>query len=186
MISPMISPVAPVGPSSVEPIVEANFSCPNVASADAQLYQQPDAAGLVAARLREAVGPKPLLIKIGLVTEESLAADLSKAVAPHANTLVMVNCIAATIMDRQQHALFDGQKRGIAGDAIRDAALDQVGLFVRVIRRRALKLQLVGVGGIATAAHVRAHLTAGSHAVQLATAAMLDPRVGLNIRRELG
>jgi dihydroorotate dehydrogenase len=72
-----------------------------------------------------------------------------------------------------------------AGDAIREAALDQVRLFTRVIHREKLRLRLVGVGGIATAEHVCAHLDAGSHAVQLATAAMLDPAIGLKIRAAL-
>lgn len=165
--------------------VEANFSCPNVASADGQLYQQPALAGPVAARLREAVGSRPLLLKIGHVTDEALAAALAKAVAPHADALVMVNCISAAVIDAQQYPLFEGQKRGIAGEAIREAALEQVRLFARVIREHALKLRLVGVGGIATTQDVRAHLQAGSHAVQLATAAMQDPRVGLKIREAL-
>jgi len=60
-----------------------------------------------------------------------------------------------------------------------------VRLFAHVIRQRDLKLRLVGVGGIATAAHVRAHLDAGASGVQLATAAMLDPQVGLAIRAVL-
>ena len=165
--------------------VEANFSCPNVASADGQLYQQPETAGLVAARLREAVGAKPLLIKIGHLTDEEMAASLSRAVAPSAVALVMVNCIAATVIDQEQRMLFDGQKRGIAGEAIREAAVEQVRLFDRVLRRHELKLRLVGVGGIATTQHVHAYLEAGSHAVQLATAAMLDPSVGLEIRQAL-
>ena len=89
------------------------------------------------------------------------------------------------VIDARQHLLFDGQKRGIAGEAIREAVLEQVGLFTRVIRQHDFKLRLVGVGGIATVADVRAHLAAGSHAVQLATAAMLDPQAGLKIRRDL-
>jgi dihydroorotate dehydrogenase len=165
--------------------VEANFSCPNVGSADAQLYQQPEAAGCVASRLREAIGAKPLLLKIGHVTDEHLAAELSRAVTPHASALVMVNCISATVIDAGRNPLFDGQRRGIAGEAIREAALDQVRLFDRVLRRHALALQLVGVGGISCAVHVRAHLDAGAHAVQLATAAMLDPLVGMTMRRNL-
>ena len=44
---------------------------------------------------------------------------------------------------------------------------------------------MVGVGGIATARDVRAHLKAGSHAIQLATAAMLEPAIGRRIREEL-
>ena len=166
--------------------IEANFSCPNVASADGQLYQQPGSAGLVAARLREAVGSVPLLIKVGHVVDKQLAAELTNAVARHASALVMVNCVSATVVDADQRPMFDGQKRGIAGAAIREAALDQVRLFSRVIRECGLELRLVGVGGITSAADLRAHLDAGSHSVQLATAAMLDPQVGLTIRAGIG
>lgn len=165
--------------------VEANFSCPNVASADGQLYQSPDSAGLVAARVRDVIGRTPLLIKIGHVTEERLAVELSRSLARYVDALVMVNCISAQVRSSDQELLFDGQRRGIAGEAIRDAAVEQVRLFSRVIGQQALALRLVGVGGIATAAHVRAHLDAGAHAVQLATAAMLDPEVGLAIRGAL-
>jgi dihydroorotate dehydrogenase (NAD+) catalytic subunit len=154
-------------------------------SADGQLYHQSQAAGTVAARLREEIGSIPLLIKIGHVTDEPSATGLAKALAPYADALVMINCIAATVLDEHHKPLFDGQRRGIAGEAIGQAVVDQVRLFARVIRQNALKLKIVGGGGIATAQHVREHLNAGSHAVQLATAAMLDPRVGLEIRRAL-
>jgi dihydroorotate dehydrogenase len=165
--------------------VEANFSCPNVASADAQLYQQPEAAAVVAASVREAVGARPFLIKIGHVTDAQAASELVRAIAPHANALVMVNCITARVLGANRQPLFDGQRRGIAGAAIRDAALQQVRLFARVIRQEGPALQVIGVGGISTAADVRAHLAAGASGVQLATAAMLDPEMGLNLRREL-
>jgi dihydroorotate dehydrogenase len=165
--------------------VEGNFSCPNVASADGQIYQQPAVAARVAARLRDAVGRNPLVLKIGHVTDESLAAALCRAVAPHVEALVMVNCIAANAVDGRGRPLFDGQKRGIAGKAIRDSALEQVRRFGRVIRGENLKLRIVGVGGIASASDVRAHLDAGAHAVQLATVAMTEPRSGRRIREEL-
>jgi dihydroorotate dehydrogenase len=165
--------------------VEANFSCPNVASADGQLYQSPESAGLVAARVRDAIGRTPLLIKIGHVTEERFAVELGRSLARHVDALVMVNCISAQVRSSDQELLFDGQRRGIAGEAIRDAAVEQVRLFSRVVRQQSLALRLVGVGGIATAAHVRAHLDAGAQAVQIATAAMLDPGVGLAMRRDL-
>src|SRR5262249_55984403 len=143
--------------------IEANFSCPNVASADAQLFQQPKLASVVAARIRQALGSKPLLIKIGHITGESLAAGLVQALSPHANALVMVNCIPAKVVDHAQLPLFEGQPRGIAGSAIYDAALAQVRLFDRIVRAQGSGLRLVGVGGIATAARVQAHLDAGSH-----------------------
>ena len=162
--------------------IEANFSCPNVASADAQLFQQPETAAIVAARLRETIGSKPLLIKIGHITDESLATSLVQALTPCANALVMVNCIPAKVVDRDHGPLFQGQPRGIAGPAIYEAALAQIRLFDEIIRAQKSSLRLVGVGGIATAAQVHAHLKAGSHSVQLATAAMLNPSVAQEIR----
>jgi dihydroorotate dehydrogenase len=165
--------------------VEANFSCPNVSSADGQIYQQPEAAGAIAAYLRKAVGRKPLLLKIGHVADERLATELCRAVAPQVDALVMVNCVSAAVVDAAGRPMFDAQKRGIAGEAIRDAALEQVRLFTRVVRREQLSLKLVGVGGISSVEDVRAQIEAGSHSVQLATAAMLEPEIGLKIRREL-
>lgn len=166
--------------------VEANFSCPNVQSCDGQLYQQPEGAGQVAARLREALGPAvPLLVKIGHLTDEESAEALLAALAPHVDALVMVNCVAARVVGADGRAMFAGGRRGIAGDAIRPAAIDQVRLFDRLTRRRGLPVQLVGVGGISTAGHVRQFLDAGSRAVQLATAAIRDPAVGSRIRAGL-
>jgi len=163
--------------------VEANFSCPNVASCDGQLYQRPDLAATVAERLRRAVGPAPLLIKIGHVANEPLAADLIAALEPHAQALVMVNCVAATVVGPDGRTLFAGERRGIAGAAIRHACVDQVQLFSVCIRARSSPLRLVGVGGISTAEHVGDFLCAGAHSAQLATAAMRDPGVGLEMRK---
>jgi dihydroorotate dehydrogenase len=165
--------------------VEANFSCPNVESCDGQLYQQPAQAGRVAAALREVAGRTPLLVKIGHVTDERLAAELVTALSPFIQALAMVNCVSARVIDSDGRPLFDGQKRGIAGEAIRDACVEQVRLISRVIRSAGVPLQVVGVGGIGTAEHVNDFLGAGAHAVQIATAAMIDPTTGLTIREGL-
>lgn len=164
--------------------VEANLSCPNVRSEDGQLYQQPEAAAVVSAAVRERCGGRPLVLKIGHVTEPDQAAALIEAVAPHAAALSIVNCLSATVQ-REGRPLFEGEPRGIGGAAVREASLAQAGLFARLIRERSLPLKLVGVGGISTAEHVRAYLKAGAHAVHIATAAMQDPGVGLAVRREL-
>jgi dihydroorotate dehydrogenase len=165
--------------------VEANFSCPNVASCDGDLYQRPTDAEHVAARLRAAVGARPLLVKLGHVPDGALADELLSALAPHVDGLVMVNTVAARVTGAGGEPMFGGQKRGIAGDAIREAALAQVRLFAGLVHERRLRTQIIGVGGISSATHVTQFLAAGCRGVQLATAAMLDPEVALSIRREL-
>jgi len=165
-------------------LVEMNFSCPNVSSCDGQLFQNPSLAARVAARVREALGSAPLLVKLGYVGEVALREALVEELSPHVNALVLTNCITATVA-RGAFPLFDGQKRGIAGAAIRDASARSVASFGQVIAEQSSPLELVGVGGIAQAADVRQYLAAGACSVQLATAAMLDPLVGLRIRRDL-
>jgi len=46
-------------------IVEANFSCPNVCTAEGSIYQAPGASGRLALALREALPSTPLFIKSG-------------------------------------------------------------------------------------------------------------------------
>ena len=164
--------------------VEANFSCPNVSSVDGQLYLNAADAGLVAARLREAIPDKPLLLKVGHFTDREVALAFFEAVAPHVDALVMVNGVSTCVRDEQGELMFEGRCRGIGGVAIRDLVFEQLAWFAGFIRERASSVRLVGVGGLGQAADVAQALGQGCEAVQFATAAMLNPGLGLAIRRE--
>jgi dihydroorotate dehydrogenase len=166
--------------------VETNFSCPNVSTCDGQLYQQPEQAGIVAERVRSAIGgATPLIVKIGHLSDEAQAAALLDALAPHADALAMTNSVATRVRSGGGEFLFDGQRRGICGDATRAASVAQTRLFARLIADRKLPLKLIGVGGASTAEHVRDYLAAGAEAVHLATAAMINPFVAMTIRNDL-
>jgi dihydroorotate dehydrogenase len=166
--------------------VETNFSCPNVATCDGQLFQQPAAAGHVAQRVREAIGAAPYLIKIGLVDGAEMAAQLLDAIAPFADAVAMTNCISAQVCASDNELMFDAQPRGIGGDCIRSASVQQVAQFSKLAQAKGLATRFIGVGGVSTARHLREYLSAGAEAVHLATAPMIDPLVGLRIRDELG
>lgn len=165
--------------------VEANFSCPNVSTADGQLFQQPESAGFVAERIRDRIGKAPLVLKIGRVASLDEADTLLQYVSPYVNGLAMTNSIAARVADADGDLLFDGHARGICGAATRDASISQVALFRESLINSQLRLDLIGVGGISTAQHVRDYLSAGASSVALATSAMIDPMVGLAIREQL-
>ena len=164
--------------------VEANFSCPNVSSVDGQLFLNPTDAGIVAAQLREALPDTPLLLKVGHINNRETAHALVEVVAPSADALVMVNGLSAKVRQRNAELLFEGQCRGIAGEVIRETTLEQLALFDGLIREFGIDVRWVGVGGLGQAADVRACLDRGCEAVQFATAAMLNPGLGLAIRRE--
>lgn len=193
--------------------VEMNFSCPNVCTADGQLYQHPREAGWCAMRVREVVGPQfPLLVKVGHVRSAEDADALIDALEPHVDALSMTNSVATRVVDPEGNFLFDGQSRGICGAAILEPSIAQVRMLRQVVTRPLLAsatkyytagksldapapvvgrggngqpLRLVGVGGAFNGDDVRRYLVAGAEAVHLATAAMLEPDVALRIRREL-
>ena len=165
--------------------VETNFSCPNVSTCDGQLYQDIDNAALVASVVKEQVGATPYIIKIGRIDEHAEAAKLLEVIHPHVTAIAMTNSIAATVIDEAEKTLFDGKPRGICGDGIRSKSVAQVQMMSEIIRQNDYDIELIGVGGVNSADHVRQYLDAGAHAVQLATAVMVEPEVGLRIRREL-
>lgn len=162
--------------------VETNFSCPNVATCDGQLYQQPDDCRLVTSIVREAIGDLPYILKIGHVGTAEAAAALLDAVSDHVDALAMTNSIAAKVVGADGQLLFDGQRRGICGDATRTESIRQTKRFADLLAERRDSIDLIGVGGANTFEHVQAYLDAGAQAVHLATSAMIDPRVAISIR----
>ena len=69
--------------------------------------------------------------------------------------------------------------------AITSASVRQVEQFAAAIDRRGSALRLIGVGGIFRLQDVLAYLSAGAHAVHLATSAMLEPDIALRLREQL-
>lgn len=165
--------------------IETNFSCPNVSTCDGQLFQQPADSATVANCVRGAIGSVPYIAKIGRIIQREDAASLLDAIGRFVDALAMTNSIAATVRASNNQLLFDGQKRGICGDATRAASISQTKMISELIRERGLALQLIGVGGAATAEHVEQYLQARAHAVHIATAAMVNPAVACDIRQQM-
>jgi len=164
--------------------VETNFSCPNVSTCDGQLYQELDAVRTVTSRVRQAIGSVPYVIKVGHLECPDHIRALLDAAARFVDGVAMTNSIATKVIGPDGQLLFEGQRRGICGDATRQASLRQTALFAEQAAVREMDVCLIGVGGARTAEHVYDYLLAGAGAVQLATAAMVDPGVGLRIRRD--
>jgi dihydroorotate dehydrogenase (NAD+) catalytic subunit len=164
--------------------VEANFSCPNVSTCDGQLYQQPQDCQVVVKAIREAIGETPLIAKIGRIMDPGDAGLLLEATHSCLDAMAMTNSIACTVVNDEGSLLFDGERRGICGAATLDASIGQTRMVARIIKDRQLDLQLIGVGGADSLDDVQAYLAAGAHSVHIATAAMVDPGLGIEIRRQ--
>ena len=164
--------------------VETNFSCPNVSTCDGQLFQELESVRTVTSRVRQEIGSVPYIIKIGQVDCSDRAAALLDAAGESIDGVAMTNSIATKVIDADGELLFDGQRRGICGDAIRETSIRQTAVFAEQAALWKRNLCLIGVGGASSVEHVRDYLLAGAGAVGLATAAMVDPKVGLKIRRD--
>lgn len=166
--------------------IEANFSCPNVSTCDGQLFQQAEDAGLVAAKIKAAIGNTPLIIKVGHTTDPEQVRRLLKSLAPSISGCAMTNSVAVRVTDEKTgEELFEGARRGICGAACRNASLEQTVLFVEAVNELNLNIEVIGVGGVETAEHVKEYLKVGASSIQMATAAMVNPEVGVAIRAGL-
>ncbi len=166
-------------------VIEANLSCPNVCTEEANLYTSPEASRLIATSIRDEVPALPLVLKIGLFPSPEMAEAFVAAVDGYAAALSSTNSITAVVRSPAGELMFAGARRGIGGECITARCREEIRMLAGIVAARGSKLRLVGVGGVSSAGDVRERLAAGAHHVQLATAAMLDPRVGIRIREEL-
>lgn len=160
--------------------IEANLSCPNVCTAEGQIYLSAHASQVVTAAVREASGRLPLILKIGPFDRMEQMEEVLCGVAPFSDAVSSVNTVSAVV--RAAGSPLDGVRRGIGGTAIRERALEEVRRLKKTIDGAGLALRIIGVGGVSTAVDVQDRLNAGAHHVQIATAAMLDPLLACRIR----
>lgn len=165
-------------------IVEANLSCPNVCTQEADLYLSAEASGVIAGTIRSQLRHVPLALKIGLFQNREQAEGMLSAVSGYASAISTTNSITAAVR-RGNTDLFGGLRRGIGGAAITARCLEELSMLRAIVERQQSKLELISVGGVMSASDVKARLKAGAVNVHLATAPMLDPLVGIRIREDL-
>ncbi len=164
--------------------VEANFSCPNVSTADGQLYQNPKDARFVIERIRREIRGAPLVVKIGHTPLNQPVDEIVAALAPSVNAISTTNSVASTIVGDDGQLMFSGQPRGICGAATLEASVAQVDRLRQSLDQQGFNTELIGVGGIASVVDVKQYLSAGAASVQMATSAMVHPWTAMQIRKQ--
>jgi dihydroorotate dehydrogenase (NAD+) catalytic subunit len=146
--------------------IELNLSCPNVECGGLTFCATPAAVEEVVAACRW-VTDKPILAKLTFegVVENALAAE-----AAGADALTVMNTIPALTIDaRRREVLVRG---GLSGPAIKPVALRAVYEVSRAVR-----VPVLGGGGVASGVDVAEFMLAGATAVQVGTASFVrDPR----------
>lgn len=158
---------------------EVNVSCPNVHGGGMSFGTDPKAAAEVTAACRK-VTDKPLLIKLSPNVTDivSIAKACEEA---GADGISMINTLLGMRIDlKTKKPVIANKMGGFSGPAIKPVALRMV---YQVFD--AVKIPIVGMGGIATAEDVIEMMLAGATAVQVGAANLVDPYACRDIINDL-
>ncbi len=155
---------------------EVNISCPNVKRGGMQFGNDPILVGEVVGAARKAAQKRPLWVKLSpLVTDIRQIARAAEAAG--ADALTVANTYPAMAVDVRSGKSFLGNiTGGLSGAAIKPITLRLVWEV-----RKAVKIPIVGLGGIETAEDVLQYMTVGASAVQVGTASFADPKASEEI-----
>lgn len=152
-------------------MIELNISCPNVASGGMAFGLHCQDAAAITAKVKE-VSRHKILVKLSPNGDNP--AELAKACeAAGADGISLVNTFQAMAVDvKNRRAVFDNVYAGLSGPGIFPIAL-------RMVRdaARAVKIPVVGMGGIQSAEDVIAMIMVGAQAVEIGTMNLVDPHI---------
>lgn len=163
-------------------VIEANFSCPNVTTAEGCLHTNDEMVYRVASRIVGAIGSVPLIIKVGTFpSTESMRRALVAAARGGARAVCGINTISMSVVnDDGSSALGQGRLvSGICGNPIRDAAIAFTRQARKIIDEEKLGLVLMTTGGAVLPYHFDVFLNAGADIAMTATGWLWDPYIAI-------
>ncbi len=168
-------------------IVEANYSCPNVCSAEGQVYMDVDLAQSVTQTVRSGIGDSRLLLKIGVFPDTDLQRSFLRAVADAADGITLVNGISREVLHRDGRPVFgeDYVKAGVLGRIIHEPCVAAVREAKAAIEAEGLNLALAAVGGVSSVADYQDFIEAGADAVLCGSSPMYLPDLAAEIKASL-
>lgn len=158
---------------------ELNVSCPNTDRGGMYFSSDPALLSEVVSPVR-AVAKRPLLVKLSpnVARIEPLA---RAAVEAGADALSLVNTFVGLAIDAEtRQSRLGAGFGGLSGPAIKPIALRMVYEAAQAVR-----VPIIGLGGVATGLDAAEFLIAGASAVQVGTANFWDPQATVRIAREL-
>jgi len=158
---------------------ELNVSCPNTKHGGIFFSNDPVLLAEVVSAVK-AIARRPVIVKlspnVSAIEPVAIAAEQAGA-----DALSLVNTFVALAIDPKTRTTRIGAGfGGLSGPAIKPIALRMV-----YQAAKAVKIPVIGLGGIATGTDAAEFLIAGAQAVQVGTASFWEPRAALNVAKEL-
>ena len=159
--------------------IEVNISCPNVHGGGMSFGTSADAAAEVTKAVR-AVTTKPLIIKLSPNVTD--IASIAKACeAAGADAISLINTLMGMRIDlRKRKPVIANKTGGYSGPAIKPVAIRMVYQVYD-----AVKIPIVGMGGVSTAEDVIEMMLAGATAVEVGAANLVNPYASRDIINDL-
>lgn len=157
------------------PAIELNISCPNVKQGGMAFGTSCAGAASVVKAVRK-VYPKTLIVKLS--PNVTNIAEIATAVeAEGADSVSLINTLMGMAIDAERRrALLSTVTGGLSGACVKPIALRMVWQVAR-----AVKIPVIGLGGISSAEDAIEFLLAGATAVQIGTANFIDPAITMKV-----
>lgn len=158
------------------PAIELNISCPNVKDGGMAFGVTCAGASSVVKAVRQRYH-KTLIVKLSPnVTDIT---EIARAVETEgADSVSLINTLMGMAIDvERRKPLLSIGTGGLSGPAVKPVALRMVWQVAK-----AVKIPVIGLGGICTARDAIEFLMAGATAIEIGTANFLDPTVTMKVR----
>lgn len=158
------------------PAIELNISCPNVKQGGMAFGVTCEGAASVVRAVRERYH-KTLIVKLS--PNVTNIADIARAVeAEGADSVSLINTLMGMSIDiEKRRSRLSIGTGGLSGPAVKPVAVRMVWQVAR-----AVKIPVVGLGGIMTAEDAIEFLMAGATAIEIGTANFIDPAITIKVR----
>ena len=158
------------------PAIELNISCPNVKQGGMAFGTTCAGAASVVRAVRQRYN-KTLIVKLSPNVTD--IAEIAKACeAEGADSVSLINTLMGMAIDiEKRQPMLSIATGGLSGPAVKPIAVRMVWQVAK-----AVKIPVIGLGGICNAADAIEFLMAGATAIQIGTANFIDPTVTLKVR----
>ena len=155
--------------------LEINISCPNVKAGGAAFGTDPKLAEQVISAVRNAT-TLPLITKLS-PNVTSIAEFARIAEACGSDAVSLINTLSAMAIDIEtRRTKLANRTGGLSGPAVKPVAIRMVNEVYK-----AVKLPIIGMGGISNGADAVEFMIAGATAVAVGTANFVDPYTPLKV-----
>ena len=158
------------------PAIELNISCPNVKDGGMAFGVTCAGAASVVKAVRQAYH-KTLIVKLSPNVTD--IAEIARAVeAEGADSVSLINTLMGMAIDiEKRRTLLSINTGGLSGPCVKPVALRMVWQVAK-----AVKIPVIGLGGISSAKDAIEFLMAGATAIEIGTANFLDPAISIKVR----